>query len=350
MSLLTYDEARPWAQSIKEEVVSLRMPPRYAEPGFAPVRNGHNLSARDLDKIVDWATGGTPEGPPATPSPSSAPNEDWRLGPPDLELTMSEPFTLPADRIEATRSFVIPTGLAAPRWLRAVDVRPGAPSIVRSVVAWVDTRGEARRRDAHDPAPGFDDESTWLGREWLVVWTPGEEPSSLDAGLGVLLPPRADLVVRVHYKKTWRQEGEAVSDRTALGLYFQATAPARPVRTLQIGSRAAPPPATDRAAAKDGGAADDKLGATLPEEIALVALVPHLERPLDQLRVEAVRPDGHHVPLLLLSRPSPEWPARYWLERPLLLPRGARLVATPQGGGGGVTVQLEYTTAAARRR
>jgi mono/diheme cytochrome c family protein len=347
MSLLTYEEARPWAQSIKEEVVSLRMPPRYAERGFGPIRNGHNLSARELDAIVDWAAGGTPEGPRAAPPPVATPSEHWRLGPPDLEVAMGEPFTLAADQMEATRSFAIPTDLKASRWLRAVDVRPGAPSIVRSVVAWIDTKGEARRLDATDPAPGFADEQFRAEREVLVVWTPGEDPLTFAPDVGVRLPPHADLVVRVHYKKTWRQEGEAVSDRTVLGLYFQPATPTRSIRTLSLAPRAATR-TTDRPAPQNSGAAGDEVGTTLPADIDLLALVPKLERPLDTLRVEAVRPDGARVPLLLLSRPSPDWPARYWLERPLRLPRGTRVFAEAQGSGP-FTVQLEYTAASRRR-
>ena len=49
MSLLTYDEARPWGQSIKEMVVDLQMPPRYAEASYSAVKNGHSLSAREMD-------------------------------------------------------------------------------------------------------------------------------------------------------------------------------------------------------------------------------------------------------------------------------------------------------------
>lgn len=350
MSLVSYDEARPWAQSIKEEVVSLRMPPRYAEPGFGPIRNGHTLSARELDTIVDWATGGTPEGPRAqAPSTKTAPaaDEGWRLGPPDLELSLEEPFTLTADRMAATRTFVLPTGLKTPQWVRAMDIQPGTPSIVRSAVAWVDTSGEARKRDAADPGPGFADAGSWPEKDVLLVWTPGDDPLSLDETMGIRLPAGADVVLRLSYKKTWRQEGEVVSDRTRLGLYFRRGGSARPIRTLRVLAGAAP--ARADGAASDGAPSGlaPEVAAVVPQDVELRALVPGLAAPLESLRVEVVRPDGTRAPLLRLTRPRPEWPARYWLDSPLRLARGSRIAATADGTGP-VVLQVEYTLPAGR--
>lgn len=347
MSLLTYDEARPWAQAIKEEVASLRMPPRYAEVGFGPVANGHNLSAREIDTIIDWASGGTPEGPrdQAPPAPPAA--DGWRLGTPDLELTPAAPFTLPADRLEATPTFVLPTGLTDTRWVRAMDVRPGAPSIVRSVVAWVDPSGAAGRHDAGDP--GLTHETPSIEREVLLIWTPGEPPVPLAADMGIRLPPRADLIVRIHYKKTWRQEGEAVSDRTVIGLYFQPAPPRRPIRALHIASASSP--ATAEGASSDGQGrpgAQEEASAAVSAPVDIVALVPRLRGPLETLRVDVVQPNGTRAPLLLLSRPTPEWPARYWLERPVTLPRGSRIVVAADGAGP-LAVQVDYAASGSER-
>ena len=62
MSLLTYQEAYPWTQSIREEVLGLRMPPWKAEDGFGQFKNGHVLPAHELDMILEWAAGGYPQG------------------------------------------------------------------------------------------------------------------------------------------------------------------------------------------------------------------------------------------------------------------------------------------------
>jgi len=61
-SLLTYNEARPWAVAIKEETLRRRMPPWGAVKGFGDFRNDQGLSSEELELIVSWVDGGVPEG------------------------------------------------------------------------------------------------------------------------------------------------------------------------------------------------------------------------------------------------------------------------------------------------
>ncbi len=63
-SLINYDEARPWAKAIKEEVLSRRMPPWNAVKGFAEFKNDAGLTQEELEIIADWVEGGAPEGNP----------------------------------------------------------------------------------------------------------------------------------------------------------------------------------------------------------------------------------------------------------------------------------------------
>ena len=61
MSLLTYQEARPWAAAIREAVVLKRMPPWYADPRFGKFSNDRSLSKADIDTLVSWASNAAPE-------------------------------------------------------------------------------------------------------------------------------------------------------------------------------------------------------------------------------------------------------------------------------------------------
>ncbi|HLH42237.1 MAG TPA: cytochrome c [Bryobacteraceae bacterium] len=81
-SLLTYKEARPWAEAIKEEVLARRMPPWGAIKGFGDFRNDQALTPEEIEIVVSWADGGVPEG------------EDKDLPPlPKLDaVAASEPF------------------------------------------------------------------------------------------------------------------------------------------------------------------------------------------------------------------------------------------------------------------
>src|SRR5262249_8706042 len=127
MSLLTYKDAVPWAESMRIELLSAHMPP-----------DGGPLSARELDVLLTWATGGTPQGP-ARQLPDVGPKKQWRAGPPDLAVQMPASFTLPADRAEETRDFVLQRGSGEDRWVTRVDVLPGTPAVVRHALIY--TRG-----------------------------------------------------------------------------------------------------------------------------------------------------------------------------------------------------------------
>lgn len=62
MPLLTYQEARPWAKAIKEEVLERRMPPWGAVKGFGDFKNDVSLSQEEISTIANWVEGGAPEG------------------------------------------------------------------------------------------------------------------------------------------------------------------------------------------------------------------------------------------------------------------------------------------------
>ena len=63
-SLTTYDEARPRAKAIKEEVLERRMPPWEAVKGFGEFREDRGLTQEELETISAWVEGGAPEGEP----------------------------------------------------------------------------------------------------------------------------------------------------------------------------------------------------------------------------------------------------------------------------------------------
>jgi hypothetical protein len=63
-SLMTYDEARPWAKAIKEEVLERRMPPWEAVKGFGEFKDDRGLTEEEMETISDWVEGGAPEGNP----------------------------------------------------------------------------------------------------------------------------------------------------------------------------------------------------------------------------------------------------------------------------------------------
>ena len=316
MSLVTYQEAYPWAQSIREEVLGMRMPPWQAEDGFGDFKNGHALPAHEMDMILEWSSGGYPQGPrDQTPEPPVS-TPTWRMGEPDTVLEMASAFELDAGVSETVRYFVLPAGNDADRVVTGVDFLPGAGAVVRGAAIFVDTTGAARLLDNSDPAPGFAeaDGQDFPSGPPLAVWMPSARPVQGD-GVGYRLPGGADVVLRVQYKKTWITEGEAFSDQSRVGLHF-ADGAASQIEELLVSSDAE---VSGREVIFTHAIESDK---------TMLALLPEVTIEADELMVEAIKPDGTRVPMLWLREPSTGWPTRFWFEEPIVLPSGTTLEIT----------------------
>src|SRR5690348_7649737 len=86
MSLLSYQQVRPWAKAIKEAVLLKKMPPWFADPHYGKFRNDRSMAQKDIDTIVSWADLGAPEGNPKDlPKPITF-VDGWNIGHPDVVL------------------------------------------------------------------------------------------------------------------------------------------------------------------------------------------------------------------------------------------------------------------------
>ena len=308
MSLMTYDDAFPWAESIRAELVAAHMPPWNAEEGYGEIKRAHTLTPKELDVILTWATGGNPRGSLDQTLPKVELKNEWKLGAPDLPLTLPADFTLAADKMEDWHEFTLPTGTADARWVRAVDLLPGTPSIVRSATIFV--KGAAGPAAGPGPSP----------EHVLALWLPAQDPAP-DEGVAFKLPAGAQLGVRIHYKKTWQFEGKPLTDRSTVGVYFSQTgaAAASPeLLALPIDSPAAPVRSADQTI---------RFSQTLAEDVVALALSPDKVPGNISLQVEAVKPDGSRVPMIRLNTRA-DWDRRYWFEKPMTLPRGTRVEVT----------------------
>ena len=131
MSLISYEDARPWARAIAQRVETRQMPPWHIDStiGIQSFKNDRSLSDEQIDTIVRWVAAGAPKGDPKDmPAPKQWPDESkWQLagkfGPPDLVIK-SAPYTMPAAAQDAWWRPVSDTGLTEPRWVRAIEIRP----------------------------------------------------------------------------------------------------------------------------------------------------------------------------------------------------------------------------------
>ncbi len=304
MSLLTYEETIPWAESMRMELVAGHMPPWGLETPSSKFRNAGQMTARELNLLLTWAAGGTPRGSDAPPSVAIGPDRVWRLGTPDLQLQPAAEFTLAADVQQRTEEFTLATGTPGPRWVRAVDLMPGAPAIVRG--ATISVKSDSAGAAAASGSP----------ERVLALWLPGDDPVPLDDGAGFLLPAGAELTLRIHYRKTWQHERDTIRDRSVVGLYF-TSGKATDVRTIAL----APSPDEATAARSAGRLSFTRV---LDDEVTAIAIYPDSALHDVDVDVHALRPDGGREALIAF-RPQEHWTRRYWYREPVVLPRGTRL-------------------------
>lgn len=291
MPLLTHAEAFPWALAIKEQVLAGYMPPWPASQGAGVFAHASSLTARELDVLVDWASGQTPEGASvgAPPQPRGG---RWALGPPSLEVALPVATTLGGDEVEIVRDFTLPPFAGPARPLRGVDVAPGEARILRRVTVSLGT--------ADDPSA------------IIAVWVPGQSPQLFDPEVGYEMPAAVPLTVRVIYRKTWRTEADTLTDRSSLGWYLASGPSPRTVRREVIA--AAHPWRPERPA----------------RVLSLLPLLPE-GADLRQLTVDVVHAGGGRNTVARLDSPRPRWQRRLWFERPLALGPGDALEVAIRG-------------------
>jgi len=98
MSLMTYENARPWAKAIRDEVLARRMPPWGAVKGVGEFRDDPSLSQIEIDMIVNWVEGGAPEGDAIylPPAPHFTAEAQPKYSGRELAVSTAAPVTLSA--------------------------------------------------------------------------------------------------------------------------------------------------------------------------------------------------------------------------------------------------------------
>ena len=219
MSLVTYEEVRPWARAIKTRVASREMPPWNIDKtvGVQHFQNDRSLSDDQIDTIVRWVDAGAPLGDPKDlPRQREWPNENiWAyaadFGPPDV-IVKSPKWTMPATAQDAWYRPVVETGVTEPRWVRAIEIRPSTVKGRRITHHAVAKLRQDDGYDDRDVRRGSDPSSPGLFMEWAV----GKQGEVMRPNSGKLLLPGSKIVWDIHYHAV----GEQITDDVEMALYF----------------------------------------------------------------------------------------------------------------------------------
>ena len=137
MSLLTFQDVRPWARSIKQRVMEHTMPPWGIDQrvGIQSFKNDPSLRDDEIEKIVKWVDAGAPMGNAADmPKPREFEDSDrWHIGKPDLIVT-SPKHVVPAEAADWWGSYYVETGLTEDRYIKAIESKPGKTAVVHHLL------------------------------------------------------------------------------------------------------------------------------------------------------------------------------------------------------------------------
>jgi hypothetical protein len=329
MSLMTYEEARPWARSIRDKVATGAMPPWHADPAYGKWQHDRRLSAAEKDIITRWVAAGAPAGDPKDLPAKPVYAEGWAIGSPDLVLTMASPYDVPAHGEIPYQYFEVETNLTEDRWVQALEIRPGNRSVVHHVLVYARSPDMPRRMPVFRPAnpegplppnqkpPSPEEQTSARRRGPLFTQTaPGTPPTILEPGSAMRLRAGTVLTFQIHYTTS----GKPASDRTSIGFKFAKQPPANEVRaTAMMNSRFIIP----------AGAANHPVesGMEFLEDVTIYGLVPHTHLRGKSWEYRLAYPDGRSEILLAVPQYDFNWQTEYVFATPLRVPKGAILKA-----------------------
>lgn len=361
MSLLSYEETRPWAKAIKQKVVSGEMPPWHADPHFSDLkfRNDRTLSKAEINTIAAWADGGAPKGSDSDMPAQPTFGTGWVYGEPDYIVKMPKPFTLPAEGEIENLSFYVKVPFDEDVFVEKIEMRPSNKAVVHHETGWAvtlredlklidgipyDLDGKPLDRNQVKPKGTTVNESSGLSK--LICYVPGRGFEDHRPGTAKRIAAGKDRYIQfdVHYQASGREE----VDQSEIGFWFSKVPVTHEVVTEMVGGgsdgvrlvQGVEPPSemvtvggVERKRTKIPNippyAENWAITAISPikDDITLYGLSPHMHLRGKDVKYVLVYPDGREQPLLNVPNYDFNWQLFYDLEEPLKIPAGSKIVA-----------------------
>src|SRR6188768_1439772 len=336
MSLLIYEQARPYARSIRERIELGIMPPWHADAAAGTFLNERRLSAQEKETISRWVANGAPQGDPKDMPAVPVFAEGWTIGKPDAVVAMAEPYKVPASGTIEYQYFAVPTNFTQDKWVQSIEIRPGTRSVVHHVLVFASEPGAAARpqpfvqRNAGPVGPiaqqvgpavvaavrnRLQNASSVRG-PLIATTAPGTNAVVFQPGEAMRVKAGSVLTLQVHYTAI----GKAETDRTSIGFVFAKETPKQEVRNASfINVQLAIPPGANN------HRVDSQIEFT--EDAHIVALFPHTHLRGKSWEYRLTYPDGREEVVLSVPRYDFNWQTYYEYAKPIAVPKGARLLA-----------------------
>jgi hypothetical protein len=298
MSLITYQDVRPWARSIKERVATRQMPPWHIDRGVGvqKFKNDMSLTDEQVDTIVRWVDGGALEGDPKDlpPPKSLVADNEWKavrdgFGPPDLVIKSSE-YTMAAEHQDVWYRPMSDIPITEPRWVKLVEIRPTnlkGRRIVHHSIAYL-----VLNNDPDAVSTGTASDRDRFGDD-LVNRRPQLMEWAIGKGYDLFRPDTGKLILPGE-KISWDQHihavGEEITAGSEIGLWLYKKGEEPKKRSYLI-------PFTGLRGARNLDIPPNSLAQTegytvLKENTLIENFQPHFHLRGKSMQVEAILPDG----------------------------------------------------------
>jgi hypothetical protein len=330
MSLITYQDVRPWARAITKQIADGAMPPWHADAPTGTFSNERKLTVAEKATLERWAAAGAPEGNPGDLKPPPTFAQGWRIGTPDIVFEMEEDYPVPARGTISYEHFYIPTNFTEAKWLKAIEARPGNRAVVHHILVYYEAPAdgaavtpairpnrEHSRIEDRNPPGNRPQRNTGFQPRLLATYAPGTDAQVFPDGTALRLAPGGLLHLQVHYTAN----GTAGTDRSKVGLVFAKEPPADELRASQFinAQFTIPPGAVDHEVTTD---------LTFLQDATLRGLFPHTHVRGKKWSYTLELPDGTKRPLLSVPKYDFNWQTYYMFNEPIAVPKGARIIST----------------------
>jgi hypothetical protein len=324
-SLLTYEQARPWAKAIKAAVLEGKMPPWFADPHYGKFSNDRSLRKSEINTLVSWVDAGAPRGEAKDMPPPREFANGWTIPKPDAVIELPTPFEIPASGVIEYQHILIPAPFKTDQWVQMAEARPTDRSHVHHIIAFIREPGSKWLKDAKPGIPFVPEkvkenentDTSELPSDFLVGYAPGQPPERFEPGQAKLIRAGSDIILQVHYTT----DGKASADRSRIGLVFAKEPPKKRVFTVSATNGKFKIPAGDPNYRVD---AEFELGTN----VILYGLHPHMHGRGKDFEYRVKYPDGQTRTLLSVPNYRATWQLWYDLAEPIALPKGTKIECT----------------------
>ncbi len=317
-SLQKYEEARPWATSIKQRVASRNMPPWHIDQtvGIQHFANDRSLSQDQINTIVAWVNQGAPKGDMKDmPKPLDwGDDSGWRLakqfGEPELVLK-SDDYTMPAHGQDVWFKPVTNVPITEARWVRAVEMRPGTVKgrkIMHHVLSHLmqDESGYKMANASFTADAGANTTGGGGAGGMLMEWAVGKNFDIYRPGTGKLLLPGSKISWELHLHAV----GEEIRDHAELAVYLYPKGEVPKYRT-QLRLFGATANTGSRLDIAPNSISESQGFSVLTQPARLENFQPHMHLRGKAMAIEAILPNGQVQMLSFADKFNFNWMNNY---------------------------------------